>query len=142
MIEQYLDDGNIKGLTDYKFYCFNGEPKFLYISSGLEDHSTAYISFFDLKGNKMEFGRNDYVGFPEDKMPIIPPEFDEMILVSGILAKKAGCDFVRIDLYDVGGHIYFSEFTFTPGAGYTAFYPEKYDFILGEMLTLHQSVSL
>lgn len=138
IIEQYLDDGNAKGLTDYKFYCFNGEPKFLYISSGLEDHSTAYISFFDLEGKKMEFRRNDYAGFPEDKMPIMPPKFGEMIQISGILAKKAGGDFVRIDLYEVDDHIFFSEFTFTPSAGYMVFDPEEYDLILGEMLTLHK----
>ena len=39
LAEQYLEDGKAeKGLVDYKFFCFNCEPKMLYVSEGLEDH--------------------------------------------------------------------------------------------------------
>lgn len=44
-----------KGLIDYKFYCFDGEPKFLYVSEGLEDHFTANISFVSLEWEKLPF---------------------------------------------------------------------------------------
>lgn len=42
------DERNKDGLTDYKFYCFDGTPEFLYVSKGLDDHSTARISFLNL----------------------------------------------------------------------------------------------
>lgn len=50
--EQYMEDDTAKklgslGLTDYKIFCFNGEPKFGYVSCGLENHDTAQIGFFD-----------------------------------------------------------------------------------------------
>lgn len=37
-----------KGLTDYKFFNFNGTPKFVYVSCRLENHETAQISFLDM----------------------------------------------------------------------------------------------
>ena len=46
-----------KNLTDYKFFCFNGEPKLLYISTGMENHATAKISFYDLDGKLSEIKR-------------------------------------------------------------------------------------
>ena len=46
--EKYMEDENQRhGLIDYKFFCFNGEPRFMHVSQGLEDHSTAKISFYD-----------------------------------------------------------------------------------------------
>lgn len=57
LAEEYMDDYEEesenygKGLTDYKFFTFNKVPKILYVSRGLDDHATAQISFFDLKGH-------------------------------------------------------------------------------------------
>lgn len=132
--EDLLSDGNEKGLTDYKFFCFNGIPKFLYISSGLENHETAYISYYDFQGNKMPFRRSDYCGFPT--MPEMPSKLNEMIQIAEKCAKKIGVAFVRVDLYQINERIYFSEFTFTPGGGYTPFVPNEYDKKIGEMLHL------
>lgn len=48
--EKYMEDTAAKvlgsnGLTDYKFFCFNGTPEFVYVSCGLENHTTAQMSF-------------------------------------------------------------------------------------------------
>ena len=51
---------------DYKFFTFNKVPKMLYVSRGLENHATAQISFFDLKGRKLPFKRKDYRGIEGD----------------------------------------------------------------------------
>lgn len=134
IIEQFMTDSNNFGLTDYKFYCFNGKPKFLYISSGLENHNTAYISFFDLNGDKMPFGRKDYQDFP-GKMEM-PQNFERMKELAEILAKKINNSFVRVDLYEINNQIYFSEFTFTPCGGYMPFEPEEYDLEIGKLLIL------
>ena len=49
----------------------------------------------------------------------LPDTFDALCSVAKELA--APFDFVRVDLYDVGGTPYFGEFTFTPGAGLEPF---------------------
>ena len=131
LIAEKMIDSNI---VDYKFYCFDGEPKLLYLSQGLEDHSTAAISFFDLNLKKLPFGRSDYRPF--DTEVIRPSNFDEMINIAKILSK--GFPFVRVDLYSVNNKIYFSELTLHPCAGYMPFQPEEYDRKLGDMLKLPQ----
>lgn len=131
---QEKNDTTSKGLVDYKFYCFNGEAKFLYISQGLEDHTTANISFFDLKGNKMPFKRMDYNGF--DTPPDMPKHFEEMISIANKLAKKIEALFVRVDFYEVGEKVYFSEFTFYPCGGMMPIEPIEWDKKLGDYLKL------
>ena len=132
IIEQKLVNDETKGLRDYKFYCFGGEPRYLYISEGLQDHSTAAISFFDLDMRRMPFHRADYRELDYD--PVKPAGYDEMIEISRKLS--AGHPFVRVDLYEVDGHVYFSELTFTPCSGYMPFEPKEYDRKLGEELRL------
>lgn len=138
--EVYMDDykpgevGYGKGLTDYKFFTFNGESKFLYISKGLDDHSTAKISFFDLKGKRLPFKRADYECFEEDV--VMPPNFQKMIELSNKLAKYVGAPFLRVDFYDIDGQVYFSEFTFYPCSGFIPFDPENWDVTLGGWLNL------
>lgn len=126
--EKMIDDH----IVDYKFYCFDGVPKLLYLSQGLEDHATAGISFFDMNLKRLPFRRSDYRPFTADVAK--PCNFDEMVRIAGVLSK--GFKFMRIDLYSVNNKIYFSEFTFHPCAGYMPFEPEEYDKKLGDMLHL------
>ena len=59
--EVYMEDENEPGgLTDYKFFCFNGNLEMLYVSQGWEDHSTATISFYTMQGKVMPFHRKDF----------------------------------------------------------------------------------
>lgn len=125
--EKYLG----KVMTDYKFYCFNGEPGFLYCSKGMLRSNVGAVDFYDLDWNLMPFYRTDY-----DRLGKIPrPEhLDEMIEISRTLSK--GVPFVRIDLFEVGGQVYFSEFTLCPASGYMPFVPQEYDQIVGEKLII------
>lgn len=132
--ETYMEDGSGNSLTDYKFFVFNGKAEMLYVSQGMEDHSTAQMSFFDLGGGILPFYRKDYKPFKDNL--ILPPSFEDMINISEKMAKYIGADFVRIDLYDINGKIYFSEATFYPNGGLIPFYPEEWDLKLGEMLKL------
>lgn len=134
IVEQYLETDGEGGLKDYKFYCFNGVPMFLYVSSGLDNHETAKISFFDLDGNRMPFGRSDYN--PIDYKIEMPSKFEEMKKIASVCASEIGADFVRVDLFEVNNRVFFSEFTFTPCGGYMPFSPEDYDEIIGELLKL------
>lgn len=129
LIAEKMIDANI---IDYKFYCFAGEPRFLYLSKGMDDHSTATMSFFDMKLQRLPFGRKDYKPFTVEIER--PKNFEEMINIAQKLSQ--GFKFVRIDLYSVGSQIYFSEFTLHPCAGYMPFDPEEYDKKLGDVLNI------
>ena len=130
--EQYMEDENNPQLMDYKFYCFDGEPKFLYLSKGLEDHATASISFVDLDFKEMYFSRSDYKRFAE--IPPKPEKFEQMLQFARTLSK--GIPFLRVDLYQVNGQVYFSELTFVPGGGWMPFAPRSADAEVGKLLKL------
>lgn len=130
--EKYMEDESGKDLKDYKFFCFNGEPKLLYISEGLSDHSTAKISFADMDYNIAEFKRNDFKPF--DELPKKPINFEKMKELAKVLSKDRA--FIRVDFYEINKKIFFGELTFFPCSGYLPFDPEKYDKILGDWITL------
>lgn len=131
LAEEYLDAG-ISGLTDYKFYCFGGNPRLLYVSRGLENHATARISFLNLDWTFAPFSRNDYASFEE--LPKRPASFDKMVKLARTLSE--GIPFVRVDFYDVAGEPKFSEMTFHPCSGFMPFDPPEWDLRLGDMLSL------
>lgn len=137
--EQYMtnkgdsDNTSISiGLTDYKFYCFNGEPQYLYVSQGLENHSTARLSFLTLDWQFANFGRTDYMPFSH--LPPRPFCLDKMIQIARELS--AGIPFLRVDLYVIDGKIYFGELTFSPCAGFMPFDPPEADTWIGRKLVL------
>lgn len=132
LCERYMNDGRNGGLTDFKFYCFNGEPKYLYVSAGLENHATAKISFLTMDWQFAPFGRSDYAPFTE--LPSKPAKFDEMLEYARRLS--AGFPFLRVDLYEIDNVVYFSELTFFPCSGMMPFVPEEWDQKLGDMLEL------
>lgn len=130
--EAYMQDGEQRELRDYKFYCFEGEPKFLYLSEGLENHATAHISFVTLDWKFATFGRDDYAPFTS--LPEKPKKFDLMIEISKQLSK--GIPFLRVDLYEINGEVYFGELTFTPKGATMRFNPPEADYEIGKLLTL------
>lgn len=130
--EKYMEDANSTELRDYKFYCFDGEPRFLYLSEGLENHATARISYVTMDWEMAPFTRPDYRPF--DTLPPKPKKFDDMVQVARNLSKDV--PFARIDLYEINGKVYFGEFTLSPGIGMNRFVPEQYDYELGDWLHL------
>lgn len=126
--EEYLE-GDI---TDYKFFCFHGEPKFFYVARGFGEGQDERMAFFNIDGTKADFKRTQYNVLEEDI--IIPENISEMINISKILSKDF--PFVRIDLFNLNGKIMFSEMTFTPGGGLMTIEPEDYYRIWGDYLTL------
>lgn len=122
-----------RGLTDYKFYCFNGTAKYLYVSSGLADHESAKISFLTPEWKAAPFGRSDYASY--DELPDKPVHYKKMLEIAECLS--GGIPFLRVDLYEINNRIYFSELTFYPAGGYMPFVPEEWDRKLGNELILH-----
>lgn len=135
IIEKYMEDTNSKELVDYKFFCFNGQPKFIYVSEGLENHETAKISFVNMEFEREKFKRTDYKDF--ETIPSRPKNFEEMKEISKILSHDVR--FLRVDLYEINGKVYFGELTFTPCAGFLPFEPKEYDKIIGEWIDLEEN---
>lgn len=131
MIEEFMEESGRDSLSDYKFYCFNGKPKFVEVH--LDRHTNHLSSFYDL-----DFKQLPFRDVEEDEMIkqelLKPTNFDEMIAVATKLAGKL--PFVRVDLYAFDQKVIFGEMTFYPGDGRADFQPEKYNKILGDMLDL------
>ena len=98
----------------------------------MENHATAAVSFLTVDWQFAPFGRSDYK--PLEYMPQKPSRFNEMVAVARSLS--SGTHFLRVDLYEISGRVYFSELTFSPCSGMMPFQPEEYDKKLGEMLIL------
>lgn len=125
IIEELIKTEDGHAPKDYKIFCFNGEPKFLFVAS--ERDVDVKFDFFDLNWNHIPVKQ----GHLNSKKPIKKPEkFNEMLDICRILSK----DFpqVRVDLYYENGKIYFGELTFFHFSGMTPFHPNKYDKIFGE----------
>lgn len=130
IVEKYMEDPSTKELIDYKFYCFNGIPKFVMVASGRLKNNKVF-AYFDEKWNKLDFRW----GAPKpDKYPQKPENFEKMLELSSKLS--ADLPHVRVDLYNVDGQIYFGELTFYDGSGMERFEPEEWDYKFGEWLKL------
>ena len=132
LAEEYMVDEHGDGLKDYKFYCFNGVPKYLYVSQGMNDHKTARVSFITMNWEKAPFGRADYPEF--EALPSKPIKFDKMVSVAKKLSEEQ--PFLRVDLYEISGEVYFSELTLFPCGGLMPFVPKEWDRKLGDMIEL------
>lgn len=129
--EKYLTEFEKGSITDYKFYCFNGEPKFVEVHlDRVEAHKSA---FYDLEFNKLPFRDG-----PIDKWivndVIKPSNFEEMQELASKLADRL--PFVRVDLYSIKNEIIFGEMTFYPADARDDFYPSEYNKIIGNYLEL------
>lgn len=136
LAERYMEDEN-GGLRDYKFFNFEGKSKFIYVSEGLENHSTAKISFFDFEGHKLPFERLDFASFDGDIQ--LPEVFEQIHSLSNKLAEKVGNAFVRTDFYCINNDVYFSEITFSPCSGIIPFDPMDWDLKLGKLIELPET---
>lgn len=118
-------------LLDYKFFCFNGVPKYCQVISGR--NAKKCIDFFDMNWEHQPFHEPHHYPFA-DIEPKIPSCYQEMIQAAGKLAE--GKAFVRIDFYQVNNKVYFGEITFFPTSGMGGFNPQEWDLIFGEMIKL------
>lgn len=135
IIEKYMINEDKLELKDYKFFCFEGLPKFMYISNDLNDHlnQETYTDFFDMQFNKIKMkfkSPNSPDGINIEK----PKNFDKMIEYSKLLAK--GILHVRIDWYEINGRLYFGEITFYHNGGYFEVHPQELNKKIGDMINL------
>lgn len=129
--EELLIDTEKGDLWDYKFYCFNGEPKLMYISHGRQADTT-YLDFYDMDFEKQDISRP---GFSASEKNINKPEQWELMKELS-LKLSAGWPHLRVDFYCIDRKLYLGELTFFQGGGMMPFYPESWDYKLGEYIKL------
>ena len=102
------------GLTDYKFSCFNGyvSDVMLFLDRHLGEPK---FYFFDKDWNLLRINKRGKEA-PSDFTLPKPPNMDKMFEIASILSR--GIPYVRVDLYNCNGHIYFGEMTFYPCSGF------------------------
>lgn len=134
LIEKLLLDKDGKIPNDYKFHCFNGKVEFIYLS--IDRETANYRKIYDCNFNAIDVSWCPLGDESKFEGPDItaPTNLDEMIH----LAEKLSAEFmyVRIDLYNVDGQIYFGEITQHQGGGFEVITPYEYDKKWGELLKL------
>ena len=130
--EKYMVDESGYELKDYKWFCFDGDPKALFIATdrGNPDEDTKF-DFFDVEFKHLPFTN----GHPNANRLITKPKgFEEMKQLAGLLSQ--GIPHVRVDFYDINGKVYFGELTFYHWSGFVPFEPEEWDYKFGEWIKL------
>ncbi len=135
IVEQLLEsnDNNDGSIDDYKFLCFDGKFKYLWIDKNrYSDHRRG---FWDEQFRFLPDVVSDHPTFSPDNVPSLPANIEEMRFLAEQLA--AGFPFARIDFYNIEGRIYFGEITFYPWSGYIRFTPDSFDYELGRHFKLN-----
>lgn len=118
------------GLSDYKFYCFNGEPQIMMVSVGRFSDNLCF-DYYDMEWNKTSL----LLGGPNsDINHKCPSCFEEM----KNLCKKLSKDIphVRCDFYIINNKPLFGELTFFDGSGLMKFLDHTWNYKLGAMIKL------
>lgn len=132
LAEEYMVDESGYELKDYKWFCFNGEPRALFIATDRSnpDEDTKF-DFFDADFRHLPFTN----GHPNASRPIAKPtSFEEMKTLARKLSQ--GMPHLRVDFYDINGKIYFGELTFYHWSGFVKFEPKEWDTTFGDWMRL------
>lgn len=135
--EQFMSQDDGAPLVDYKFFCFNGKPQYVYVSQNIPGAKRQLSCFLTMDWELAPFKKRDEAYATQ--APTRPDTFDEMCKLATRLSKDI--PFVRVDLYEINKQVYFSELTFYPSSGMQPFEPLEWNYKLGELLTLPEKRS-
>lgn len=140
IIAEELLDGSTQpnksqSLVDYKIWSFNGKPEFIVCYSNRHNKYYCEIGVYDLNW----YAHPEYLSYsshyiPEHKLMPKPACLNDMLHIASILSK--GHPQMRVDLYEVNGHIYIGELTLTSSGGYMSHFKKKFLDRLGELTIL------
>ncbi len=127
--EKYLSSLE-KSVIDYKIHCINGNP-FCFLLCYNRDDSKDEVS---LSSYSLAWEHLDYLK-KEGRINISRPKnLEKMIKIASILSKPF--PYVRVDLYEIEGVVYFGELTFTPHGNIMDYYKDEVLLKMGELLKL------
>lgn len=130
--EKYMEDTATGELRDYKFFCFDGIVKAMFVATerGIAGEDVKF-DYFDSDYNHLDISQF------HDSASVIPQKpicFEEMKSLASRLSK--GLPQVRVDFYEVDGKIYFGELTFFHHGGIVPFKPDYWNYIFGSWIQL------
>lgn len=127
LIQTTLDD-----IPDYKIFCFDGQPKFLFVATERQKEGVdVKFDFFDTSFNHLPFKqRHENASIT----PAKPKNFEKMVDIAAELSK--GYKHIRVDLYNIEGEILFGELTFYHFNGTVPFNPGEWDYKFGKLINL------
>jgi hypothetical protein len=131
--EKYIEpDPMIKDLPDYKFFCFDGEVKAMFVATERQvKGEEVKFDFFDADFNNLPFRQgHDHA----KQLPSRPAHFEEMKKAAAKLSK--GMPHARVDFYETNKGILFGEITLFHFSGLVPFEPDEWDYKFGEFLQL------
>lgn len=134
--EKYIQDDSTKAdseLTDYKFFCFNGNVDCVMVCTERSGGNTKFYYFdenWELLRQYNLAGERAPEGFTLPR----PEQLDKMFEIASKLSK--GKAHVRVDLYSCSGKIYFGEMTFFSASGFDTDLIDFLDYHWGECLLL------
>ena len=131
IIEKYIGDENSLPV-EYKIHVFNDIAKYLYVVTGRGvdiRYNNYYIDWTPFDG--AQFNGWKKTNYELEK----PANYDKMIEIAELLAKPF--PFVRVDLYNINGVIYFGEMTFTPAKGTLILDDDKADYEISKWLKIN-----
>lgn len=134
LVEEYIETNDVGGLTDYKFFCFDGKVKYVYGITNRNLGNGAELGIYDRNFNLLPYYRTDErvlsVDIPK------PENYYKMIEIAEKLSSRF--PHARIDLYNTNGKILFGEITFFDGSGYMKFSPDVFDYMMGDEFVLRR----
>lgn len=129
--EEYISEvGDSEQVFDYKFFCYDGVCKNLFITTDRFSNKT--YNWFDRDFNELPFTYGNAGKTPGGVEK--PKHFEEMIDYAEQLAKPF--PFVRVDFYEIGDKVLVGEMTFYSGGGILQFKPRLWDIELGKLINL------
>lgn len=123
LAEELMGDGATLP-TDYRFHCIKGKVADVFVVCGRE--SGAKYCTLDTNWQQLPYTKPEFM---PASMPPKPEHLKEMVTLAETLSSDF--EFVRVDLYDFDGKIYFGELTFSPWGGIMNSYSNEGVEILG-----------
>lgn len=137
--ERILHTGDPNGLLDYKFMCFEGDPKLLFLDIGVCETDGTHAEEYYRNIYDMDFNLLPITETRENKKDsgiVKPKNFDFMIKCARRLS--APFPHCRVDLYNIDGMVYFGEITFYHGSAYNDIKPVDADLMMGSWIDIEQ----
>ena len=135
LLDSSTQPNGSQSLVDYKIWCFDGKPANIVCYSNRHDKYFTEIGVYDTDWKEHQECLRYSAHYQPERRPMPRPQCLSQML--GIAARLSeGFPQVRVDLYEVNGHVYFGELTFTSSGGYMAHFTQDFLNKLGGLCKL------